>query len=159
MSGTRFAGGHRDGDPGKTIDSLTDGNGCRRLGIHVVDRHEDVVGIIVGDPERELHHIVPHGRGADQECQQKTEDDGGLTEFTHTPSQCRCEQIYLSKPRVDRRECRGISTPAAQITVEILDTAHLAGLPGCIAPHITVETSADLGDIDRQRAWVSLAAN
>jgi hypothetical protein len=155
MSGTRFARGHRDGDPGKTIDSLTDDNGCRRLGIHVVHGNQDVVGIVVGDPDR--HHIVPDSRGADQECQQKAEDDGGLTQFTHTPSQFRCGWFLVSDPRVAGRGCREMSAAMARVTLEIsCRAAGRAAAMAQITARITVETPADAADIDCQLVWVRL---
>jgi len=81
MSGSLCVRGHGDGDPGKTIDSLTYDDRSRRLCIHVVDVNEDIVSTIVADPD--FHHIIADSRGADQHRQQKSEDDGRLTHFTH----------------------------------------------------------------------------
>jgi hypothetical protein len=85
MTGSRGVRGHRDGDPGKTIDSLADHNGSGRISIHVVDGNEDIVRAIVADAQRQ--HIVADSGGADRHGQQHTEDDNRPTQFTHTPSQ------------------------------------------------------------------------
>jgi hypothetical protein len=46
------------------------------------------------------------------------------------------------------------------VTVEISWRAALRpASAGCISRQITVEMSAHIGDIDRQLAWVNLAAN
>jgi hypothetical protein len=47
----------------------------------------------------------------------------------------------------------------AQVTVEIFRRRGPTGRHGCIEHAITVETSADAGDIDRQLVWVSLGGN
>jgi hypothetical protein len=77
MTGSRGVRGHRDGDPGKTVDSLADHNRSGRLRIHVVDGNENIVSAIVADAERQ--HIVADRRGADRHRQENTEDDGRPT--------------------------------------------------------------------------------
>jgi hypothetical protein len=163
MSESRSARDHRDGDPGKTTDSLTDDHRSRRVCIHVVDGNEDIVSIVVADPER--HHIVAKRRGAEQQSQQKTEDDGRLTQFTHTPSQFHYEPTFLLRTvgwidaiaRRCRRSGRRLRLKSPCCAAPPASSLRLS--LRLKRPRTTVETPAEAGDIDRQRVRARLAAN
>jgi hypothetical protein len=86
VAAVHSACGDRNGNPSKSVDSLTCDNRPRRLSIQVVDGHDNVVCTIVINSDR--YHIVGDGSGGHQH-QGETEEDDKLTYRTHLSSQ-RC---------------------------------------------------------------------